>query len=130
MARFVLTSPKIKLPSGTKSPFGALPQEGFLTRWIQNIFWPKASTAPTAKSPASGKSLIPKVSAGTKATIGTVAASSAIFAATGGPAITESASQFGIAGLQSVNDINRFFSSNPLLLLALIGLGVLLVVKK
>lgn len=63
----------------------------------------------------------------TKATIATVAASGAIFSATGGPEIVKSSTEFGTATLQAANNVTEFFSKNPLIAVGIVILGGILV---
>lgn len=121
---------RIELPGGA-----VLPEEGFLTRWIQQGFSKLFAPKTPVRSPVTPKTTTPKskIDIGTRATIGagavattagSIFGTSYLFTQTpGGQAATSQA--FG-----AINDVNRFFSSNPLVLLALVALGIVLVVKK
>ena len=73
---------------------------------------------------------LPKIGGGTKATIATIGTTAGIF----GTSYLFTQTPGGLQTTQAItgatNNITRFFSQNPLLLVALIALGIIVVIKK
>ena len=73
---------------------------------------------------------LPKISTGTKATVATVGTTASIFGTSYLFTQTPGGLQTTQAITESTNNITKFFSQNPLLLVGLIALGIIIVVKK